>query len=347
MSADAENPPPSAVRPVIVGVAGPTLSAAERALFERLVPFGFILFARNIQDPGQVTALNRELAALLPHTPAPILIDQEGGRVQRLKPPHWRQAPPAADVAALYARDPEAGLRAATLNARLMAEELRPLGFSVDCAPCLDLARPETHVAIGNRAHGADPDQVSALGRAVIEGLEAGGLLPVIKHMPGHGRATVDSHLQLPRIEAGRSVLEASDFRPFRTLAERVGLGMTGHLLLPAFDPDRPATVSPAVIDWVIRQEIGFDGLLLSDDLCMQALAGGPGDRVAACLAAGCDIALYCSGDLEENRQALAAAPAIAAPAWQRWNRALARCRPVAELDAAAALNELQGLMSA
>ncbi len=339
-------PPLPDVRAVIVSLAGTRLTAEERRLFEAHPPFGFILFARNVDDPGQLRALTAELADLLPHAPPPILVDQEGGRVQRLKPPHWRQAPPAARLAELYARDREAGRRATFLNARLLAAELEAHGFTVDCTPCLDLARPETHGAIGDRAHGATPESVSVLGDAVIDGMLAGGLLGVIKHLPGHGRATVDSHHQLPRIEASRAALEAGDFLPFRNLARRPVLGMTGHLLLPAVDPTAPATTSATVIDTVIRDWIGFDGLLLSDDLCMQALSGSPERRLADSLAAGCDIGLMCSGDYEENRAVLGTAPALPQRAWQRWQTALAGLRPDTGFDPAEALTELESLLS-
>jgi beta-N-acetylhexosaminidase len=289
----------SAPRSVIFGCAGLALSADERAFFREADPLGFILFARNVDTPDQVRRLVDALRSCVARADAPVLIDQEGGRVARLGPPHWRRGPPARVLGALYDRDPERGLEAASLNSRLLAADVASVGADVDCLPVLDLGLPQTHAAIGDRAYGARPEAVAALGRAAAEGLLAGGVMPVMKHLPGHGRATADSHLELPRVAAPRDVLERTDFVPFRLLAD-LPWAMTAHLLFEAIDPAAPVTVSARAVQEVIRDHIGFDGLLLSDDLSMQALGGSLGERAARALAAGCDIALHCNGRLDE-----------------------------------------------
>jgi beta-N-acetylhexosaminidase len=289
----------SAPRAAILGCAGPDLASDERAFFRDADPLGFILFARNIDTPERTQSLVEELRSSVARADAPVLIDQEGGRVARLRPPHWRRAPPARLLGELYARDPEKGLEAARLNSRLLAADVASIGCDVDCLPVLDIAFPETHAVIGDRAYAAAAEPVAALGRAAAEGLLAEGVTPVIKHMPGHGRATVDSHHALPRVTASREVLERTDFLPFRLLAD-LPWAMTGHLLFEAIDPDRAITVSAGGVKDVIRGHIGFDGLLLSDDLSMQALGGTLGERAQRSLAAGCDIALHCNGRMEE-----------------------------------------------
>ena len=334
--------------PIIFGLRAAELGAEERAFFATVKPAGFILFAECCVSPGQVAALVGDLKAAVGWPEVPVLIDQEGGRVQRLKPPHWRQAPPAARFGQLAERDLDAARRAAFLNARLLGEELAVLGITVDCAPCLDLGRPETHAVIGDRAFGDAPELVAALGRATCEGLLAAGVQPVIKHLPGHGRATVDSHLDLPRVTAARDELAASDFEPFRRLAD-ASWAMTAHIVYEAIDAARPATVSPRMIEEVIRGDIGFAGLLVSDDLSMEALEGDLGARAAAALSAGCDLALHCSGKLAEMRAVAAAAPTITAAASERLAKALAAApaRPAA-LDAegrAALQDELDRLL--
>lgn len=289
----------TAPRAVIFGCAGPDLSADERAFFRDANPLGFILFARNVDTPERTRRLVEELRSSVARAEAPVLVDQEGGRVARLRPPHWRRAPPARLLGELYARDPERGLVAADLNARLLAADLSSIGADVDCLPVLDLGLPETHAAIGDRAFAGRPEQVAALGRVAAEGLMAEGVMAVMKHMPGHGRATVDSHHDLPRVDASRELLDRTDFLPFRLLSD-LPWGMTGHILYESVDPAAPVTVSARAIAGIIRGHIGFGGLLLSDDLSMQALGGSLGERAARALAAGCDIALHCNGDRTE-----------------------------------------------
>ncbi len=330
----------------IVGVAGPELGADERALFETSPPFGFILFARNCQDPAQLRRLTHELRAAVGRASAPILIDQEGGRVARLGPPHWPARTAARSIGRLAEGDPEAGLEAAWLHARLIAADLEPLGITVDCAPVLDLALPGRTGAIGDRALSADPALVGELGRAMIEGFLAGGVLPVIKHLPGHGRARVDSHLSLPVVEADLGQLRATDFRPFRA-CRTAPLAMTGHLLYPALDPERPATLSPRIIEEVIRGELGVSGALLTDDLSMGALAGTLGERTAAARAAGCDLALHCNGRHAELADVLAAAGPLEGAAGDRALRALRQLRPPQPIDRAAAEDRLGALLAA
>lgn len=289
----------TAPRAVIFGCSGPDLTADERAFFRDADPLGFILFARNVDTPERTRRLVEELRSSVARADAPVLVDQEGGRVARLRPPHWRRAPPARLLGDLYVRSPEHGLEAAGLNARLLAADLLSIGADVDCLPVLDLGLPETHAAIGDRAFAGRPETVGALGRAAAEGLMAEGVMAVMKHMPGHGRATVDSHHALPRVNASREVLERTDFLPFRLLSD-LPWGMTSHLLFEAVDPATPVTVSARAIADVIRGHIGFDGLLLTDDLSMQALGGSLGERAERALAAGCDIALHCNGVMAE-----------------------------------------------
>jgi len=289
----------SAPRAVIFNCAGPVLTADERAFFRDADPLGFILFARNVDTPERTRRLVEELRSSVARADAPVLIDQEGGRVARLRPPHWRKAPPARLLGELYARDPERGLEATRLNSRLLAADVASIGVDVDCLPVLDIAFPETHAVIGDRAYADRPEPVAALGRAAAEGLLAEGVMPVIKHIPGHGRATVDSHESLPRVTAPREELERTDFLPFRLLAD-LPWAMTGHLLFDAIDPAAAITVSARGVKEIIRGHIGFDGLLLSDDLSMRALGGSLADRAARSLAAGCDIALHCSGRMDE-----------------------------------------------
>jgi beta-N-acetylhexosaminidase len=317
------------MKAAIFGCAGTTLTADERAFFREADPLGFILFARNVETPEQALRLTEDLRGCVARAEAPVLIDQEGGRVARLRPPHWRKAPPARLLGELYARDQEQGLEATRLNARLLAHDVASIGCDVDCLPVLDIGRPETHAAIGDRAYAAQPETVAALGRAAAEGLLAEGVMPVIKHMPGHGRATVDSHHSLPRVTVGREVLERSDFVPFRLLAD-LPWGMTAHVLFEAIDPTAAMTVSARGVSDVIRREIGFDGLLLTDDLSMQALGGSLGERAARALAAGCDIALHCNGQTEEMQQVAAAVGSMTAAAVRRFEdgrRYLARQR--------------------
>lgn len=333
-------------RAVIFGCAGRALTSWERGFFAETDPLGFILFARNCEAPAQVRALVADLRAAIGRADAPVLIDQEGGRVQRLRPPHWRDAPAAARFGRLAEQAPARACEAARLNARLIAGELADLGITVDCAPVLDLRLESTHSAIGDRAFAADPARIADLGRAVCEGFLAGGVLPVIKHLPGHGRALVDSHHELPRVDLARAELEPSDFAAFRALAD-APLGITAHVLFTAIDPVRPATTSPIVISEVIRGSIGFDGLLMTDDLSMSALAGDLASRAAAALAAGCDLALHCNGERAEMTAVAEVAPPLTAEAERRLAAARARVGPVEPLDPRVLSERLDALLEA
>lgn len=298
----------SSLRPVIFGFAGVQLSDAEADFFHEARPWGVILFARNIETRAQVRALTDQLRAASGNPHLPILIDQEGGRVARLRPPLVAAHPPAAAYGTVYRQDPDAARHAAQLGGALLAADLHDLGINITCAPCLDLGLPGMSDVIGDRAFGDTPEMVGALGAAFADGLQQGGVLPVIKHMPGHGRATVDSHFELPVIEAPVPHLQAQDFEPFRHLNGAL-LGMTGHLLLTAIDEAAPVTLSPKIIDQVIRQHIGFDGVLMGDDVSMQALRQPLADSAAQSLAAGCDVVLHCNGDMAEMRAIAAALP--------------------------------------
>jgi len=334
---------------LVLGCAGPRLTADERALFRDVDPLGFILFARNVESPDQVRALTAEFVDCVGRADAPVLVDQEGGRVQRLGPPHWRAAPPGARFAALHTDSPDAAHEAAYLNALLIARDLVRVGITVDCAPVLDVPQPGAHDVIGDRALGADPATVAALGRAVADGLLAGGVTPVIKHLPGHGRAAADSHLELPVVEASSAELGVSDFPPFRDLSAALPgalWAMTAHVVYTALDADAPATTSPSVIADVIRTDFGFDGVLVSDDIGMQALSGGFDDRARASLSAGCDVALHCSGDMAEMVAAAEGASALSPDAWARARRAEtlradAAADHISDADALARLGEL------
>lgn len=284
--------------PAIFGLAGTALTADERALFRDSEPAGYILFARNCQSREQLRALTDSLRDLSGRSDLPILIDQEGGRVARLKPPEWPEFPAWGRFSALYDKAPVSAIEAARVNAEAIALTLAEVGITVDCLPLLDVPQPGAHDVIGDRALGAEPMRVAALGRAVLDGLAAGGVVGVVKHIPGHGRARADSHKELPVVDAGEAALE-SDLAPFRALAD-APMGMTAHVLYTAWDADRPASVSPTVVGEVIRGRIGFDGLLMSDDLAMAALSGTAAERARAVIAAGCDVALHCSGILEE-----------------------------------------------
>ena len=317
--------------PVFLGLTGPALTDDERALFRAHDPAGYILFARNCVDPAQMRALTDSLRDLAGRD-LPILIDQEGGRVARMKPPIWPAFPPAAHFGALYDIAPLTAIEAARLNGRLIATMLRDVGVTVDCLPLLDVRAEGGHDIIGDRSYGAEPMRVAALGKATLAGLQAGGVVGVVKHIPGHGRARVDSHLALPVVDASCDEL-ATDFEPFRTL-RAAPMAMTAHIVYTALDPQRCATLSPIVIGETIRRDIGFDGLLMSDDLGMQALGGAGqlganavndfGARAVACLDAGCDIALHCSGDFarcarssRRSRRSRPQPPPASTPRWR------------------------------
>ena len=331
---------------VIFGCEGLSLTDWEREFFVDSNPLGFILFARNCESPEQIRALAAELRESIGRGSAPVLIDQEGGRVARLKPPRWRAVPAAGRFGLLAGRDRELAEQAVHLNARLIAAELLELGITVNCAPVLDLPTPGANDAIGDRAFGADPERVAALGQAFCDGLLAGGVLPVIKHIPGHGRARVDSHHELPVVETPRAELELSDFRPFVALAG-APWAMTGHLVYTAIDPDNPATMSHAVIAEVIRGAIGFDGVLVTDDLSMAALSGDYADRASKSLAAGCDVVLHCNGKTEEMTATMGGVGALSAEATRRLTAAAARPSAPEEVDAVALAARLERLLDA
>jgi beta-N-acetylhexosaminidase len=330
----------------IFGCAGTALTGDEQRLFRASKPLGFILFQRNCESPKQIRALIADMRRCVGRQDAPVLIDQEGGRVQRLKPPTWRKAPAAAVIGDLAKRNLPGAIEAARLNARLIAEELAALGFNADCAPVLDLRLPITHKAIGDRAYSDDPAIVTALGRAACEGFIAGGIIPVLKHMPGHGRAVADSHIELPRVSAPADELARTDFVPFRALRD-MPWAMTAHILFTALDATAPATASKSIIENVIRGAIGFRGLLFSDDLSMQALEGTLGQRAERALAAGCDVALHCNGDMDEMRQVAEAVPPLTPAAMELVAAGLRTVNAAERIDIAAAQARFDALMAA
>ena len=332
-------------RAFITGVSGLELTAAEREFIRAERPWGFILFRRNIDTPDQVAHLVRELRQTVESAGAPVLIDQEGGRVQRLGPPHWPVYPPGAAFGALYDIDPALGLAAARLNSRLIAADLIELGVTVDCLPLADVPVEGSDAVIGNRAYGTEPGKVAAIARAVTEGLEQGGVLPVLKHIPGHGRATADSHFGLPTVDTARNELERTDFAAFQPLAD-LPMAMTAHVVFSALDPAHPATTSATIIRQVIRGVIGFQGLLMSDDVSMNALAGTIAERTRAIVNAGCDMVLHCNGKLDEMRDVAGETPELAGDAFVRAERALASRRQPEPLDRQGARAELDALIN-
>ena len=338
----------AAIAALIVGCAGTVLNEDELRFLAERNPWGLILFRRNCETPDQVRALTARFREAVGRRNAPIFIDQEGGRVQRLGPPSnsWRQYPPARRYGELMDREPIAGLRAARRVGRLMAEDLLDLGITVDCLPVLDVPQSGSHDIIGDRAYGTTPERVIALARAHMAGLLEGGVLPVIKHIPGHGRARADSHLSLPIVDATRQDLEAIDFAPFAALAD-APMAMTAHVVYAAIDKRSPATLSRTVISRVIRKEIGFDGLLISDDLSMKALSGSLGDRGRAARRAGCDMLLHCNGNLDEMREVADAAGRLIGKAARRARAALRLARRPQPFDKKAALKDLDTLVSA
>jgi beta-N-acetylhexosaminidase len=328
---------------LIIGVAGETLRAEERSFLAVSRPAGLILFARNCSNKPQVRRLVEDVRSAAGGDSLLVLIDQEGGRVRRLKPPEWRELPPAAAYGRLYARDPALALRRARLVARLTAAELREIGVNCNCAPVLDVPQPGAHQIIGDRAYAETPAAVAALGCAVAEGLLEGGVVPIIKHVPGHGRARADSHVELPVVVAALAELERSDFVPFKALRD-VPAAMTAHVVYSAIDPAAPASTSARVTADIIRGAIGFDGLLMSDDICMGALSGGVRARAEAVIKAGSDIALHCSGNLAEAESAAAGVPALADRPLERYLRTIAvneRVDPFDAGEAAAVLSEM------
>jgi beta-N-acetylhexosaminidase len=328
----------------ITGIAGTGLSDDERAFIAAERPWGFILFKRNIKAPRQVVSLIRELRECLGEPDAPVLVDQEGGRVQRLGPPHWPMYPAGALFGRLHDIDPVLGLKTARLSARLIADDLLKLGVTVDCLPLADVPVAGADAVIGDRAYGTDPVKVASVARAVTEGLEQGGILPVLKHIPGHGRATADTHFRLPVVDTSQGELERTDFAAFRPLAD-LPMAMTAHVVFSALDPAHPATTSATMIERVIRGAIGFQGLLMSDDVSMNALAGPIAERTRAIIAAGCDMVLHCNGKLEEMREVAHETPGLSRKAKQRASRALASRKMPLPFDRQAARAELDGLI--
>jgi beta-N-acetylhexosaminidase len=329
----------------VTGVAGLVLTAEESAFLRAAEPWGFILFRRNVDTPAQVRDLVTALRETVGRADAPVLIDQEGGRVQRLGAPHWPKYPPGAAYARLYESDKAEGLRAAKLGARLIAHDLAELGITVDCLPLADVPVSDSDPIIGDRAYGMTPQQVAIIAQAVTDGLMDGGVLPVLKHIPGHGRATADSHLVLPVVDVDAKTLESSDFAAFQPLA-KLPLGMTAHVVFSAIDPVAPATTSVKMVREVIRGFIGFDGLLMSDDVSMNALSGTLAERSRAAIAAGCDVVLHCNGKLDEMRQVAAESPLLAGEAKRRADAALGARRQPAALDVAAARGEFAAMMT-
>lgn len=328
----------------VYGCSGHRLTADERAFFKDARPWGFILFRRNIDSPDQVRALTEALRETVGDADAPVLVDQEGGRVQRLGPPHWPKYPPA-NAYLKAANDPLTARELARLGGRLMAHDLRAVGITVDCAPVLDAPVPGAHDIIGDRAFADSPAGLIPLARAQAEGLMAGGVLPVIKHMPGHGRAFADSHKDLPVVETPLKELEAWDFPPFRALSD-MPIAMTAHVVFTAIDPKRPATVSKKAVR-LMRRGLGFSGLILTDDLSMQALSGTLAERAAGALKAGCDIVLHCNGDLTEMTQVAGVVGALKGQAKRRADAALGRLvREVEPLDEGEAQERFAALLA-
>jgi beta-N-acetylhexosaminidase len=332
-------------RAFITGVSGLELTATEREFIRAERPWGFILFKRNVDTPEQVIRLLRDLRETAGEPDAPVLIDQEGGQVQRLRPPNWPLYPAGATFGDLYDIDPALGISAARLSARLIAADLADLGVTVDCLPLADVPVPGADAVIGDRAYGAEPKKVAAIARAVTDGLEQGGVLPVLKHIPGHGRATADSHLRLPTVDTPKKELERTDFAAFQPLAD-LPMAMTAHVVFSALDPAHPATTSATIIEQVIRGVIGFQGLLMSDDVGMNALAGSFAERARAVFAAGCDVVLHCSGKLDEMREIAGETPELSGRASQRARQALASRRAPQPFDRVAARAELDALIS-
>jgi beta-N-acetylhexosaminidase len=334
-----------AVRAFITGLAGTTMTPDERAFLREREPWGFIIFTRNIDTPAQVRRLTASVRDAVGRD-APVLVDQEGGRVQRLGPPHWPTYPPGAAYGRLYDRNAAEGIRAAYLGARLIAADLAAVGVDVDCLPIADVPVAGADSVIGDRAYGESAEKVALLARAVADGLVASGVLPVLKHIPGHGRATADSHGALPIVETDRETLRTTDFAAFRPLSD-LPLGMTAHIVYTAIDPIAPATTSVTLVRDVIRDWLGFRGLLMGDDISMGALSGSIEERSRAAITAGCDLVLHCNGELDEMRAVASAVPALAGEAAARADAALKRRGQVLEHDLAALRAEWAALMDA
>ena len=329
----------------IYGLAGTELSPEEAAFFADSQPSGYILFKRNIESREQLRRLTDAIRDLEGHDEVPILIDQEGGRVARMRPPEWQAFPPGEAFDELYQLAPSSAIEAARVNARALGLMLGEVGINVECLPMLDVRQPGANDIVGDRALGSEPMQVASLGRAILDGLASAGVLGVIKHIPGHGRAMADSHLELPHVDASDEELRV-DIEPFERLRD-AAMGMTSHLLYTEWDAERPASQSPIVIHEIIRQRIGFDGFLMSDDIGMEALGGDHGQRAAACVAAGCDVALHCDGRLENMILVANAVPALSAEGEARLARAMAmRFTPDDEMDFAEAVAMRDALLA-
>ena len=331
------------MRAFITGVAGTALTDEERGFLRETQPWGFIVFKRNVAGADSLRRLVDDCRNAVGRR-APVLIDQEGGRVQRLGPPEWPSYPPGAAYGALYDRDREKGLAASRLGARLIAADLETLGIDVDCLPLGDVPVRGADAVIGDRAYGTAPDKVAAIAAALADGLADGGVLPVLKHIPGHGRATADSHKKLPVVTADRETLERTDFAAFRLL-KALPIAMTAHVVFNVIDPMVPGTLSPLIVKGVIRDSIGFQGLLMSDDISMGALAGLLAERSAAAIAAGCDVVLHCNGEMPEMRAVAASVPELAGEAARRAAAALSAKRPAAPIDIAASRADFARLM--
>jgi beta-N-acetylhexosaminidase len=330
---------------LIAGLAGHVLTADETAFLEQVRPAGIILFARNLDSHDQIRVLVAAAHDAAGTADLLVLIDQEGGRVQRLRPPLGRALPPAAAYARLFEQDPDAACAAAFAVARLLADDLKALGINTDCAPIADLPVAGSHAIIGDRAYGTTPEQVVRLARAVADGFMAGGVLPVIKHIPGHGRATQDSHLALPEVTEPHAVLTATDFAPFKAL-NRLPAAMTAHVVFRDIDADAPASISAIVTREIIRGEIGYDGLLMSDDLSMHALSGTMRSRAERVVAAGSDVVLHCNGDMAEMREAASGTPALAGEALRRFEQAISVLNASQPYDRAAAEADLARVLA-
>ena len=329
----------------ICGCSGTKLTAEEIQFLRHWQPWGFILFKRNIESPTQVAELVASFRAAIGREDAPVLIDQEGGRVQRLGPPHWREYPAGARFGEIYARDPLQALTAAHLSARLMADDLHGLGINVNCVPILDVPVEGAHDIIGDRAYAREPQIVALIGRAIMEAMLAGGILPIIKHIPGHGRARADSHLSLPIVETSLAELEAWDFLPFAAFAD-APMAMTAHVVFTALDADAPVTLSAKAIG-LIRNRLGFSGLLMSDDISMKALSGDMQSLSEAAIQAGCDVILHCNGELDEMEAVAKGAGVLSSFSQTRATNALARIRKPEFFDKNQSLEVVSRLISA
>ncbi len=333
-----------AIGAFISGCAGTQLSGDEESFLRDANPWGLILFARNIDDPEQVLRLTSRFREITGRDDAPVLIDQEGGRVQRMRPPHWSEYPAARKYSELYDRFPVQALKLVRLFSRMMADDLERVGINVDCLPVLDVPHPGSHEIIGDRAYGVTPERVSILSRSAVAGLMDGGVLGVIKHIPGHGRALSDSHKELPVVDTGLDELSFCDFVPFAALAD-IPMAMTAHVVYSQLDPDNPATMSRLVIEDLIRTGIGYDGLLMSDDLSMQALKGDFRLRAQGSIAAGCDVTLHCNGDMNEMIAVAEGSGQLAGNALRRAEAALASITTKTPFDRDYAMAELASFM--